>query len=265
MRTEAIINLALYVVSAVLVFLSNTGLYGGTNAEISADNQTLLTPASFAFSIWGVIYGLQGAVLVYLAIIPGADGIPDTASFPQRMLPGWVITCAAQVLWSVVFVQGTTAAFVASFFIIVTIGAGLTMVVYTAQASTELMTAIIKVPFAIHLAWIIVASSLNLLVAMQSLSKPNGDIAAMAGVALTLILSVSIYTAMVDLSGIAYSAVFTFACIAIYLRETPATGFSINASDSFKLFALAVGMTCAATSLGILGFTLLRRYKEGVV
>ena len=46
--------------------LSNSGYFGGhSNAEVSARFPTAITPASWAFSIWPVIFSLQLAAVVY--------------------------------------------------------------------------------------------------------------------------------------------------------------------------------------------------------
>merc|ERR1711998_602600 len=40
----------------IVTFISVTGVFGKTNSEVSALYQTLITPAGFTFSIWGLIF-----------------------------------------------------------------------------------------------------------------------------------------------------------------------------------------------------------------
>ena len=59
-------NLIGLVAVIVLNVLAATGILGGvTTKEVSDMNKSLLTPESYAFSIWSVIYILL-AILVYL-------------------------------------------------------------------------------------------------------------------------------------------------------------------------------------------------------
>ena len=62
----------LVIISTIIViavnFLATAGYIGGVTPEVISDKyQTFLTPAGYAFSIWGWIYlGLIGAKLLYL-------------------------------------------------------------------------------------------------------------------------------------------------------------------------------------------------------
>ena len=58
-------------ISMVLVnaLAGSTTLLGGKNtAEISNANLTLITPAGYVFSIWGVIYFLLGVFVIFQAL-----------------------------------------------------------------------------------------------------------------------------------------------------------------------------------------------------
>ncbi len=55
-----ITNAVMYAVLILVNILSSQGAIGhGTNAQISAKYPTLITPAGWAFSIWGLIFALQ--------------------------------------------------------------------------------------------------------------------------------------------------------------------------------------------------------------
>jgi hypothetical protein len=58
-------NAGTYVLLIVVNAATQTGLLGDDNATISARFPTLLTPAGWAFSIWGIIFLLQGLGVVY--------------------------------------------------------------------------------------------------------------------------------------------------------------------------------------------------------
>jgi len=59
---------------------STTILGGKVTADISNANPTLITPAGYVFAIWGVIYVLLGAFVVYQALPRNLD-----KSFNERI------------------------------------------------------------------------------------------------------------------------------------------------------------------------------------
>jgi benzodiazapine receptor len=71
-------NSVLLKVSNILAFIftiivnslaGSTTLIGGkVTAEISDANFTLITPAGYTFSIWGIIYTLLGIFVIYQAL-----------------------------------------------------------------------------------------------------------------------------------------------------------------------------------------------------
>jgi len=73
----------------------STMIIGGRNtAQISDANPTLITPAGYVFSIWGVIYVLLGVFAVYQAL-PSQRG----SQFQSRI--GWlfVLSSITNMVW----------------------------------------------------------------------------------------------------------------------------------------------------------------------
>ncbi len=88
------------IVSMIVVnYLSNTGIFGGqTNGDISAKYHTLITPAGWAFSIWGIIFLGLLAFAVYQAI-------PSQRENPRFRAVGWwvVLNAVCNAVWSPLF------------------------------------------------------------------------------------------------------------------------------------------------------------------
>jgi len=103
-----ILNTVAFIVTLVFNGISSAGLiskYGiGT---VSRLYPTKITPAGPAFSIWGIIYSLQGAFIVYQCCAWPAK---DNAQFQHKLGIWFAATCLFNCLWIVVFVQGTVAA-----------------------------------------------------------------------------------------------------------------------------------------------------------
>ena len=64
-----ILNLVFYFLTLGLNYLGSSGFFNGmTQKDISDKYMTLISPAPFTFSIWGVIYSLLLTTLIYLFI-----------------------------------------------------------------------------------------------------------------------------------------------------------------------------------------------------
>lgn len=82
---------------------SSTGMFNNsTQAAISGKYQTLFTPASYGFSIWGIIYLLLLGFVIYqsrsLFVTVSDDGFVEKTK-------GWfILSCIANSLWCYLFV-----------------------------------------------------------------------------------------------------------------------------------------------------------------
>eukprot|EP00891_Asterochloris_glomerata_P009860 jgi/Astpho2/9860/e_gw1.00151.19.1_t len=61
-------NVTAYSVVILVNVASGQGWLGASNADVSSRFQTPLTPKSWAFSIWGLIFTLQGLGVIYTLI-----------------------------------------------------------------------------------------------------------------------------------------------------------------------------------------------------
>ena len=155
---------------------SNTGILDGhTMAELSARYPTLVTPAPYAFSIWG---------LIYLSLI-GSVGYSARAAFQRRDDPafrkrgdlafqrredpalrigGWfLVTCVANCCWVLAWLYGHTGLSVLLMMLL--LGALLRIIVLTDMELTDpLWPEIVFVwwPFCLYTGWITVAILANI-------------------------------------------------------------------------------------------------------
>mmetsp|Transcript_70392 Transcript_70392/g.146629 ORF Transcript_70392/g.146629 Transcript_70392/m.146629 type:complete len:339 (+) Transcript_70392:74-1090(+) len=95
---------AAYVGLVVVNVLSSMGKLGPDNVELSRRWNTRITPAGWAFSIWGVIFLLQGAGVVSAVLSPQANAIGINA-----LAPAWLLTWFFEVAWQLVFVNAPTS------------------------------------------------------------------------------------------------------------------------------------------------------------
>ena len=91
-------NILALVITLLINYLSNTGIFNGNTMETVSDAYAnLFTPAGYAFSIWGLIYlGLFGFV-----IYTGRSLFSKAEEVPELQQVGWwfVASCVANSLW----------------------------------------------------------------------------------------------------------------------------------------------------------------------
>lgn len=103
-RTLQILNGFALIVTIVMNYLSNTGIFNGkTMADISVKYGNYFTPAGYAFSIWGLIYLLLLGFVIY----QGRSLFKPVKEDNTVAQIGWwfIISCVANSLWVVVFLN----------------------------------------------------------------------------------------------------------------------------------------------------------------
>lgn len=102
-KTNKLISFSLisYFIMALVNYLGATGVINGlSQKEVSLKYPTLITPAGFTFSIWGIIYFL--ILLTFLiAFIKKND--PRTKEFIDNISPLFILSSFFNILWIILF------------------------------------------------------------------------------------------------------------------------------------------------------------------
>lgn len=95
------------VFTIVFNYLSNTGIFNGkTIGNVSDQYHTLITPAGYAFSIWGLIYLLLFGFVIYTGKSLFNPEKNEADGFIEKI--GWwfVISCISNCAWIVAWLYG---------------------------------------------------------------------------------------------------------------------------------------------------------------
>ena len=208
-----------------LNYYSNTHPFAGqTMGMVSAKYPTLLTPAGYAFSIWGLIF-LALTVYAVWQLLPGQKllSLPDAVAKP--LILGSLATSA----WVVLFAYELILPSVAVMLLILA-----TLAVAYGRARrrifAEAAPALAGFPFSLYLGWISVASVINVTIGIRQLGWQPAE---GASVTLTLGLIVLVVALGLIMSRVFRDFVFplvvAWALVAVWvvrLGEIPELGWA---------------------------------------
>jgi len=186
------LNLVAYMLNVTLVNGLGNGGWLGTpnNGELSQKYQTLVTPKSSAFSIWGVIFLFQGAFAVaqLLPRFRARAMVLDGAGY------WYPVISAVQISWTVAFAYEVIPL---SLVFMLMLWCSLIAIVYSQYYTESNETLwefwILRFPFSVHAGWITAASALNVNVQTVSAGRPADVQLAVAIVSLAVLHAVSVW------------------------------------------------------------------------
>lgn len=170
-------NVLAYLANVLVTYSVGNGVFPGaqSNSDLSAKYQTLVTPAGYAFAIWGIVF-ISQAIFAIAQLLPSMRAV----DLVQRGV-GWnyVIVCIAQIAWSFVFAYE---------FIELSVVAMLCILVFLVRAvvrQSKIVTEeeegtttirdfwLLQFPFSIHCGWITAASFVNINVVLVKLQASS--------------------------------------------------------------------------------------------
>lgn len=213
----------------VMNYLSTMRAFGGlTNAEVSDKYHTFVTPAGYAFAIWGLIFLGLLAFAVYQAL-------PAQRYNPRfRAIGGWVmLNSLLNAIWSPIFNQEwmgvSVLVILAMLFSLLKIIDGLQLNRKPVGA-TE--TWLVRVPFSIYFGWLTVATILNVAVYLKATDFSLSGLTESAWAAGILVVGLMIGGFLFNrYRNVAYILVFSWAYIAIAVEQ--------QQYDNVKVIAIA--------------------------
>ncbi len=166
-----------------LNYYSQTHPFGGqTMRQVSAKYPTLLTPAGYAFSIWGLIF-LALAVYAVWQLLPAQQKL----SLPDAVAKPLALASVATSAWVVLFAYELILPSVGVMLLIL----GCFSAAYgrvRRRVFAEAAPALAGVPFSLYLGWISVAVIINLTIGLEQLGlKPNEGLSVILALGVLLI------------------------------------------------------------------------------
>lgn len=240
-------NVFAFVATVLVNSLANsTALNGKTTGEISDLHPTLITPAGYVFSIWGVIYTLLLIFVVYQAFSKQRE-----KPFLHQVSLLFVLSCILNILWLFLWQYEQIVLSVLLMFALLAtlIGIYVRLNIGRSQVSLKEKLAV-QLPFSVYLGWISVASIANVAVALTVINWNGWGLSDVTWAVLVIIVALIInLTVIVTRRDVAYSLVIVWALVGIAVKQIENQSIVMITGVSATIIAVALVAVVVSSKL----------------
>jgi hypothetical protein len=236
LKTANIIAFALTVVVNSLA--GSTKLIGGkTTADVSNLNPTLITPAGYVFAIWGIIYVLLGAFVVFQALPSQKD-----KTFQTKV--GWlfVLSSALNITWLFLWQNQFLITSVVVMFLLLGSLIAIYLRLNIGKIAVPLRERLaVHLPFSVYLGWITIATLANVAAFLVSVNWDGFGVSqetwAILIIAIALLITLAVIITRKD---VAYALVIVWALTGIAVNHAANPNIVTTAEASVAIAAVAL-------------------------
>ena len=216
---------------------STTLLGGRFTAEISDMYPTLITPAGYVFSIWGVIYILLGIFVVFQAL-PSEKG----KDYQNRI--GWlfVLSSLLNIFWLFLWQYEYLSLSVVLMFLLLATLIAIYLRLNIGKSAVSLREKLaVHLPFSVYLGWITIASIANVAVFLVSENWDGFGISQETWATLIIIIALLItLLVIVTRRDVAYGLVIIWALVGIAVKQSENQNIVVIAEISAIIIAVVL-------------------------
>lgn len=216
----------------------STTIIGGKNtAQISDANPTLITPAGYVFSIWGIIYIMLGIFVVFQALPSEKE-----KGYQKRINWLFVISSLLNVLWLILWQFEQLIPSTALMFLLLATLILIYLRLNIGKSAVSLRERLaVHLPFSVYLSWISIASIANVAVALVSVNWDGFGIDpetwAILLIIIALVLTLFVVATRKD---VAYGLVIVWALVGIAVKQSENPNVAVIATVSAVIVAVAL-------------------------
>ena len=227
-------------ISTVIVnsLAGSTTLLGGKNtAEISDANFTLITPAGYVFSIWGIIYILLGVFVIFQALPSEKE-----KGYHNRISWFFVLSSVCNIVWLFLWQYEYLVFSVIVMFLLLTSLILIYLRLDIGKSKVGLREKLtIHLPFSTYLGWITIASIANVSVTLVSVNWDGFGISPSTWATLIIIIALAISILVsATRKDIAYSLVIIWALVGISVSQSGNENIAILAQASSIIILISL-------------------------
>jgi benzodiazapine receptor len=236
------INMVAFALTVVVNGLagSTTILGGKLTAEVSDANPTLITPAGYVFSIWGVIYILLGIFVVFQAL-PSQKGKDYQGKISWLFVSSCLLNIAWLFLWQFEYLILSVVLMFLLLATLIAIYLRLDIGKSTASLGEKLA---VHVPFSVYLGWITIASIANVAVTLVSTGWDGFGISQEIWAALIIVIAVLITLLVIaKRKDLAYGLVIIWALLGIGVKQSANQNIVTATEISAVIIVIALALS----------------------
>jgi len=227
---------------------SSTLIGGKVTAEISDANFTLITPAGYTFSIWGIIYVLLGIFVIY-QVLPSQKG----KDFHNKI--GWlfVLSSIINITWLFLWQFEYLVFSVVLIFMLLGSLAAIYLRLDVGKSKVELREKIaVHLPFSTYFGWITIASIANVATTLVSLDWDGFGINPETWASLIIIIALLLsLIVVVTRKDVAYGLVIVWAFIGISAAQT-----------AYQNIVTLAQISAVVVLLGLIGTIVINKLRQ---
>ena len=244
--TNSVILKLLNIVAFIFMVIVNslagsTTIIGGKNtAQISDSNPTLITPAGYVFSIWGVIYILLGIFVIFQAL-PSEKG----KDYQKRISFLFILSSLVNIAWLFLWQNELLGLSVVLMFLLL---ASLVTIYIRLEIGKSVVSLrerlTVHLPFSVYLGWITIASIANVATTLVSVNWNGFGIAPETWATVIIIIALLIALLVIATrKDWAYGLVIIWALVGIAVRQSGYQNIVMVAEISAIIVAIAEAAT----------------------
>lgn len=218
--------------------------------EISDSYPNLLTPASFTFAIWGVIYLLLLVFVIYQLHLFGKNRHRNEKEILHQARIVFIVTGLLNIAWITAWVSDYMALSV-----MIIWGIQITLRIFGKQLTKEYLAEreklLIRLPFSLYYGWITLAAILNIVILLVSIGWNIFDFSASAWIIILMIIITLVGTyRMLRNKDIAYGLALLWGYFGILQIHISADGW--NGAYPEAIISVLAGTTVLAGGIAYL-------------
>jgi hypothetical protein len=221
---------------------STTLIGGKTTAQISDAYPTLITPAGYVFSIWGVIYLLLGIFVVFQAL-------PSEKTREFREKVGWlfILSSILNIVWLLLWNFDYLSLSVVIMFLLLATLILIYLRLEIGKSNVQLREKIAShLPFSVYLGWITIASIENVAATLVSVKWDGFGISPETwAIIITIIALLIAILVVLTRKDVAYALVVIWALLGIAVKQSS----NRNIVTATEISAIILAITLIATML----------------
>jgi hypothetical protein len=243
-----IVFLVMIAVNALANILPINGLMTG---DVSERYANLFAPAALTFSIWGLIYLLLAAFVVFQFFVPATEAGKKRLRWVQWL---FILSSLANATWIFLWHYLLIPASVIAMLVIL-----ISLIVINQRLASQKLSGqemiLLRLPFSIYYGWITVATVANITALLVYLNWDGWGIGESLWTMLVLVVATIIALAVIGRNrDFAYGLVIVWAYVGILIKHLdPVKGFNGEHITVIVCVSICMGLVAAASFLALIG------------